>query len=106
MLRTKEGVRFDVLRWDLLKVLPKIEAVWADLAIGVDPVITSGTDGQHMAGSLHYVGLAVDLRTNNLTSGKAQEILTALKTAVGVDYDVVLERDHIHLEYDPKELKV
>ena len=59
-------------------------------------VITSGKDGTHGNGSLHYEGKAVDLRTWNVLDSLVKQ----LKAHLGPDYDVVLEKDHIHIELD------
>lgn len=62
-------------------------------------VITSLTDGDHMAGSLHNCGDAVDLR---LPDNSAPVVMASrLRDALGSSYDVLLEKDHIHVEYDP-----
>jgi hypothetical protein len=65
-------------------------------------VVTSLMDGKHSQRSLHYKGLAVDLRIWNLNA-PVEQVVTALRSALGEDYDVVLESDHIHVEYDPEE---
>lgn len=65
-------------------------------------VITSGSDGKHGPNSLHYSGQALDLRTNNLPPQAVQSIVDRLKEALGAQFDVVLESDHIHIEFDPK----
>lgn len=65
-------------------------------------VITEGTGGKHGVGSLHYVGLAIDIRTWYLTDGEKLEIVKKLKEKLGSQYDVVLEKDHIHIEFQPK----
>ena len=67
-----------------------------------DVIITSGTDGVHKKGSKHYVGGALDLRISNIPNGQLSIYVKALKGRLGPDYDVVLESDHIHCEYDPK----
>lgn len=64
--------------------------------------ITSCTDGKHSPGSLHYVGLAADIGIRELPPGVAQKYCDQLKIALGAEFDVVLESDHIHLEYQPK----
>jgi len=64
----------------------------------VDAVITSGVDGQHKIDSFHYKGLAIDLRTKSVL----EELTKRLKDALGKEYDVIFEGDHIHIEYDPK----
>ena len=63
-------------------------------------VCTAGLDSKHMAGSLHYVGLAIDigLPAANLKT----RILADLREALADDFDVVEEGDHIHIEFQPK----
>ena len=61
-------------------------------------VVTSVTDGSHMSGSLHHAGLAVDIR---LPIYDTPRVVSELKQSLGAEYDVVLELDHIHIEYDP-----
>lgn len=66
---------------------------------------TSGEDSVHGARSLHPSGNAADLRTFHIPEPLRQGFTTGLAVALGVEYDVVLEKDHIHMEYDPKEAK-
>ena len=74
-------------------------------AHGLDVVVTSGTDGVHGRVSRHYSGAALDYRTRHITaSGLKQRIAGEAKAALGQDFDVVLESDHLHVEYDPKTL--
>lgn len=65
--------------------------------------ITSANDSKHGPNSLHYKGKALDLRTRNLRPEQVHPIYTELKAALGPQFDVVLETDHIHVEFDPKE---
>jgi hypothetical protein len=67
-------------------------------------VITSGVDSVHGPNSLHPLGKALDLRTNTLSGDVALMIHHDLKQALGGQFDVVLEKDHIHVEFDPKEV--
>lgn len=69
---------------------------------GYDCVITSAIDGKHSRGSLHYVGLALDFRTNNMPSGELPRIRDKIAARLGENFDVVLEKDHLHVELDPK----
>jgi len=62
-------------------------------------VVTSTFEGNHKARSLHYAHLAFDFRQ---PKGERGGLLTALIKGLGVDYDVIPEMDHIHIEYDPK----
>lgn len=69
---------------------------------GYDCVITSAIDGKHSRGSLHYVGLALDFRTNNMPSGELPRIRDKIATRLGENFDFLLEKDHFHLELQPK----
>ena len=62
--------------------------------------ITSANDGKHQTASKHYQGDAIDLRIWSLPDllGMADQ----LRQELGPDYDVVIEPDHLHIEYDPK----
>lgn len=75
------------------------------------PVITSAKDGDHMNGSRHYSGNAVDLRCNSSYASARSCSMFAknIKSSLGSGYDVVFEdfgpgnsRNHVHVEYDPK----
>lgn len=101
-MRLKPGVSIAGLRPELAIALHIAEAVYEDH--GSELVITAGTDGTHSPGSLHYVGLAVDLRTTNVPSGRLDSIVNGLRDALGAEFDVVKESDHIHLEFQPKHL--
>lgn len=69
---------------------------------GFDPlVVTSARDGQHREGSKHYAGKAVDLRVWGLSNPSV--VASDIQEALGPDYDVIFETDHIHIEYDPKD---
>ena len=77
---------------------------------GAVPTITSAADGEHMAASLHYKGLAWDFRVSDIKNpGGAAVIINNMLNADGKLYDVLFgdpkHLDHIHIEYDPKEGK-
>ena len=63
-------------------------------------VITCSSSGEHGAASYHYYGFAIDLRTNYFTKEEAVKVASDLRAALPEDYDVLLETDHIHLEFD------
>lgn len=67
---------------------------------GRDAEFTSIVDGQHSKTSLHYAGLACDLRTWFLDNHVS--FRNMLAEALGPDYDVILEPTHIHVEFQPK----
>lgn len=97
----KPGVRVAGAKPELLIGLRVAESVYKGLA-GRELTVTSISDGVHKKGSKHYVGMAADLRINDLLPGLAEQIVEALSEQLERDFDIVLEADHIHLEYDPK----
>lgn len=96
MVKIKNGVT----PHNLIILAAIANAAW-DLPF--DITITSGTDGKHKVGSKHYSGDALDIRNFNFPSKNDQDMfIYRLKTRLGKDYDIILEKDHIHCEYDPK----
>lgn len=67
----------------------------------IEVVITSGEDGQHRKGSRHYSGNALDFRRRHLTASQLQDFTAGLARELGRDYQVILEKTHVHVEYDP-----
>lgn len=65
-------------------------------------VITSALDSEHRVGSLHYVGLALDYRTRHIPAEQLITIADTIRQRLGEQFDVVLESDHLHVEFQPK----
>ena len=69
-------------------------------------IVTSLWDGSHSKKSLHYSGMAADLRTRHVpTAQQKVEIRNILAAELGNEYDVILEsigenNEHIHVEWD------
>jgi hypothetical protein len=63
-------------------------------------VITCGTDGSHSAGSYHYYGLAIDCRTNYFSEAEIHSVAAAIRNDLSAPFDVVVEKTHLHIEYD------
>lgn len=94
----------------LLSGMAKVSYILDALGIyGVRATVTSILDGTHMKGSKHYEGKAFDLRTwedssgNQMPPADKQSLASEIAKNLGRDWDVVVEGDHIHIEYDPKE---
>ena len=102
MIRIKEGVDIAGLRPEILLVLPVAESILKEMSWSVNIVITSGRDGKHSIGSFHYNGLAIDLRTREMEPGQIPHFVQHMKTCLGVQFDVVLEDTHLHIEFQPK----
>jgi len=64
-------------------------------------VVTSAHDGTHSTRSLHDDGLAVDFRVWGFTEAEAKRVTAEIQQRLGIRWDVVYERTHIHVEYDP-----
>lgn len=99
----KEGADIRGLRPEIVLGLAVAASVYA--SHGLVMVITEVTGAKHMEGSLHYRGLAADLRLPSRMSyleSIDKIVLGQLKGALGPQWDVVLEKDHIHVEFDPK----
>ena len=97
-LSLKPGVLFEEIHERIVEALPTLERIYAHF--GKTLVITSARDGKHKAGSLHYEGKAIDLRTRDFTPLRRQDVHFECQNQLGVDFDVVLEKDHIHCEFD------
>lgn len=99
MPKFKFGVDHTNMDYHLTSEYANIDAVHQEI-VGREAIITSARDGRHMSKSLHFLGKAIDLRTRDM-SGKEKKVVEALKKKLGNNFDIVLESDHIHLEYDP-----
>ena len=99
-MRLKKGVRIRGLRVEAAIALFMANEVCEKL--GVEMVVTSGTEGKHSWGSLHFSGCAFDFRKWALSDNGA-EARKMLSEKLGAEFDVVLERTHIHVEFQPKE---
>jgi len=102
----ERGADISSLRNEIIRTFPEILATWEPLGLEFPPTITSGQDGRHGQNSLHYEGLAIDLRVNDIPIEKATQFKNGLREALGPNYDVTFEKEgtlefHIHLEYDP-----
>lgn len=98
----KDGVNLSGISYPMLLALAEAEFLW--LTRGSRPegvTITSANDGVHMENSLHFSGNAVDLRSRYFSEAGKRDIASNLQVILGEDYDVVVETDHIHVEYDP-----
>ena len=99
-MRIKDGVIMAGLKIEMRKVLVSANEVWT--SFGQSLWVTAALDGEHSAGSLHYYGYAVDLRSRYFTDEQKLEVVKALRFKLGADYDIINHSSHIHVEYDPK----
>jgi hypothetical protein len=100
MIILKDGVKIAGLQDNMQPALDAVEIEY--LKHNLDVVITSAMRPWDKK-SKHSKGLAFDIRTftlinkeeiNKVHANLVKELLTY--------YDVILERDHIHIEWEPK----
>jgi len=107
-MKIKESASLAGLDPRVRPILILADDIWT--VLGQELVVTSGLDGSHSAGSLHYYGLAVDLRTRYFTVAQAKKAAERLKAQLArVDrddgkYTVLLEQTHIHAHFLPNDL--
>lgn len=94
----KPGVDISHLKPPIRKKLNTLDQIVLKIT-NSEMVITETRCTGHMPSSLHYADLAIDIRLPPSNPGL---LVNAIKEALGQDYDVILEKDHIHIEYDPK----
>jgi hypothetical protein len=106
-LRFKKGVQVGALHPAVSFGLDVVSLVYEKLFDG-NITVTSLFDSTHSQNSLHYgIGgdarcRAFDLRTRDLTAEQQLVFKNALIKWLGPCFDVILESNHMHVEYDPK----
>lgn len=114
-----ESIKINNIDSNLFLVLQKLNSIAFQFGLK-GFIITSGNDGQHGgsngSNSLHYKNRAIDLSfreaiSNRIISGIKvsssilhQQIQSTLNNKLEtLDFDVIIESNHIHIEYDPKQ---
>lgn len=105
--KIKKGADISHLNVEMREALPIMASIYAKY--GYLMTITSGNDGRHMKTSKHYTNDAVDLRIWGLEDAGFLKII-ANELQIALDnftqgFQVVIERDHYHVEFDPKNWK-
>jgi hypothetical protein len=67
-----------------------------------DCVITGGCEPGHSTTGLHHSGMAHDYRTRDMTDLHKKYFEQHMRHCLQKEFDVVMEKDHLHVEYDPK----
>lgn len=101
MINTKPGVDL----WGLSSTMTcAVRMIDAQLRHHGYPswTITSTTEGKHMTGSRHYTGDAIDIRIRDVSD--PDEFFILIRDALPDSFDVILERDHVHVEFDPRKV--
>jgi hypothetical protein len=106
MLQIKTGSKVKGIQPELVLGLNLLSLIF--ISRNVDFVITELTGSKHMEGSLHYKGLAADIRSKHIEEGLKVSILNLGQQCLSSNYDFILEgkgtpNEHFHIEFDPKE---
>lgn len=114
VVRVKDSVQFSKIAPAGFRILSAIDQVSAQ--IGVDLVITSGTDGMHSGDAdPHHSGEAYDVRSHDLDPVLKEKVIARIMGILGWDYfyGFIENQDgadeHFHLQrkkntiYPPKE---
>jgi hypothetical protein len=102
----KAGVSLKDLKPQTVLALIVAEREYSKFGV-TNMVVTAINNGDHKVGSLHGSGFAVDLRTKPV--GLARQLVEAIRNKLKpLGFDVLFEyegqdREHCHIEYDPKE---
>ena len=107
--KLKKGVKLKGLTPEMLIADSVVERAYEE-AGSAELIITSGVDGVHGPDSLHYKGYALDYRRWSLQKHNAEgallydnapEVSAKIKSRLRDQFDVVLEKTHLHVEFDP-----
>lgn len=100
-MQLKEGVQLAGLDIRMRPVLVVADRIWKEHYRPEGVTITSGLDGCHSPGSLHYYGFALDLRTRYFDSEELESVYNSLRRDLDFrKFDVIRCATHIHVEYD------
>jgi len=102
MIRIKRGVNIKTLKPQIVLGLQVVNEVYLRHSVK-ECWITSADDSKHSRQTLHDFGYACDIRIWNIPEGINRiNMVKEIKKYLGKQFDVVLEEDHIHLEFDPR----
>ncbi len=109
LIQIKPGANTSNINPMITYAYPIIDKAVQDNSKHLEAVITSGNDSKHKKNSKHYSNDAIDIRGNNVSDQKMNDIAKDIQKKLGPDYDVIPEfypkdpaNDHIHIEFDPK----
>ena len=119
MLTLKKDVQVQLLQPQMVLAAEVVNACYQNVGVKICQ-ITSGSDGAHMSGSLHYQGRALDFSLLTVNSmEKRVTLVLQVESSLGPQYQVLYEAPtkpdslparlfwkssvlHLHVEYNPK----
>ena len=101
LVNFKQGVLINGVKPEIVLAMNIIQHAIFDCS--AQPcTFTSIVDGLHGIGSEHYIGHAVDIRTNHMSVELRSLVTRTIRERLTVEYQVIDEQDHIHVEFDPQ----
>lgn len=100
-MKIKPGVSLEGIKSQMLRACAIVDEIYIRIS-GHEVTLTSALDGKHKADSFHYLGLACDYRTRDVSQAEKVLILARLKEELLAPYEVYDEGDHFHIEFDEK----
>jgi hypothetical protein len=94
-------VSVDGLQAPMLHACAVVDDIYLEIARH-EVTLTSAKDGKHSDESLHYRGLACDFRNRDVTQDEFILIHAQVKIKLPAPYQIVIEKTHMHIEYDLK----
>ena len=102
IMRLKKGVKIFGVKPEIVLAINIVNEIFERMDLML--TITSIRDGTHSRTSLHYAGYAFDIRCNDLKPSSLNLIIGMIRDSLTDEFDIVLEPDHIHIEFQPKSL--
>lgn len=100
-MQIKDGVIMPGLKLPMRQAIQAAESIYKSHDRPEGVTITSALDGTHTAGSYHYYGYAIDIRTHYFTSEQISTVVIQLRDALPDPYTIIRHKSHIHIHYSP-----
>jgi len=99
----KRSCRIEGILPEIALAIQSTYTVWVGMDFIGDCRVTSGTDDApgRLKTSKHPTGEAFDLGIWGVGE-MVEQLARNMRKALGVEFDVVVEKDHLHIEFDPK----
>lgn len=106
MIHVKPGVFFHPETFNHYQMMRVFRVPELLVPKGYEPTITSGADGHHAATSKHNTGCAIDYRIYDFPGGGAavNTWCRRLQARLGDEYFVLVEPDHLHVQWNGLEV--
>lgn len=103
IIKDNQGVNIEKLEMPILSIIPIVKALYESMDVPFK--ITCGFQNRGWW-SYHNFGLAIDTKVMHIDNPEKRiKLFDLIFRTMPDNYDVVFEKDHIHIEYDPPFMK-